>query len=208
MSISGLLHKKLIYSRRMERLSGLLSKELASCRALEKGTKVLDLGCGDGKIDSIIMKRMPTVSIEGIDILVRDMTYIPVTGYDGQHIPFEDDSFDVIMVVDVLHHTDDPAKVFKEICRVSAKYIVIKDHIRTGLWSYIKLKMMDHVGNAHYHVRSPYNYLDKKQWEQLFDTNRLEVRRMCTDLELYTGVFHLLFDRKLHFIATLEKLSC
>lgn len=206
MSLSGYFHKKVVYSRRMDRLSKLMADRLKSLEHdLKKRISVLDLGCGDGKIDSLIMKRLPFVQIEGIDVLVRDETYINVSKYDGKHIPFADGSYDAVMVVDVLHHTDRPEKVFEEICRVSNKYILIKDHIRTGSVSYIKLRAMDHVGNAHYHVRSPYNYLTDEQWKHMYSQNKLKLIKIDTDLHLYKGIFHLLFDRNLHFIAILEK---
>lgn len=43
------LHNKLIYSRRMQRLTELLMPLLVN------SSRVLDVGCGDGKIDSLIL---------------------------------------------------------------------------------------------------------------------------------------------------------
>lgn len=206
MSLSGYFHKKMIYSRRMDRLSNLLADRIKRLENdLNGRISVLDLGCGDGKIDSLIIKKLPSVQIEGIDVLVRDETYINVSKYDGEHIPFTDGSYDTVMAVDVLHHTDSPEQIFKEICRVSGRYIIIKDHFCTGLMSYIKLRVMDYVGNAHYHVRLPYKYLADEQWRYMYSQNKLRLLQIDTDLHLYKGLLHLLFDQKLHFIAILEK---
>ena len=71
--------------------------------------------------------------------------------------------------------------------------------------SYIKLRVMDYVGNAHYHVRLPYKYLTDEQWRHMYSENELELLRIDTDLHLYKGLFHMLFDKKLHFIAILAK---
>ena len=125
--------------------------------------------------------------------------------YDGKTIPYEDNSFDTVMTIDVLHHTDNPMEIVKEMTRVSSKYIVIKDHIKTGFISYLKLRAMDYVGNAHYHVRLPYNYLTQKQWNEIFEANGLGVKEINYNLNLYKGLFHLLFDRKLHFTVKLQK---
>ena len=206
MSLSGYFHKKMIYSRRMDRLSSLLADRIKGLGNDPGGcASVLDLGCGDGKIDSLIMEKLPSVQIEGIDVLVRDETYINVSRYDGENIPFTDGSYDAVMAVDVLHHTDSPEKIFKEICRVSDRYVIIKDHVCTGLMSYIKLRVMDYVGNAHYHVRLPYKYLTDEQWRHMYSEHELELLRIDTDLHLYKGLFHMLFDQKLHFIAILAK---
>lgn len=169
------------------------------------GGGVLDVGCGDGKIDSLLMSEKKGLSIKGIDVLVRPDTYIEVTEYDGIHIPYEDNSFDTVMAIDVLHHTDDPSVVFAEMVRVAKNYIVIKDHIKAGFISYLKLRAMDYVGNAHYKVRLPYNYLKRSQWQKMIDDNNLEIEVWNTKLNLYTGIFHLLFDRKLHVIFKLKK---
>ena len=196
-------HDKLVYSRRMMRLTELLSEMLQNNGGGYKN--ILDVGCGDGLIDNCLMRENTEIRITGIDVLVRPNTFIEVTEYDGHHIPLEDNAVDTVMAIDVLHHTDNPGELIKEMTRVASSTVIIKDHIKSGLVSYIKLRSMDYVGNAHYHVRLPYNYLTKKEWEELFLKNNLEVQEYLSDLHLYTGLFHALFDRNLHFIAMLKK---
>jgi 2-polyprenyl-3-methyl-5-hydroxy-6-metoxy-1,4-benzoquinol methylase len=172
---------------------------------LENSSKVLDVGCGDGKIDSYLLTQNKNISIKGIDVLVRPDTYVEVEEYDGKIIPYEDNSYDTLMVIDVLHHTDKPSDMVAELARVSSKYVIIKDHMKSGWISYLKLRMMDYVGNAHYHVRLPYNYQTAEQWEKIFQDNKLKLVKIERHLNLYTGLFHILFDSNLHFIAVLEK---
>lgn len=193
------IHNKLIYSRRMHRLAEVISV------ALEDSHNILDVGCGDGKIDLYLMQKNPALKITGIDVLVRPETYIDVIKYDGYHIPLKDNAVDTVMIIDVLHHVDEPALLMKELARVCSSTIIIKDHIKSGPFSYVKLRLMDYVGNAHYHVRLPYNYLTKKEWKGLFQDNRLTILNCKTNLNLYSGIFHLFFDRNLHFIAKLHK---
>lgn len=152
--ITKVFHDKVVYSKRMSRLSELLTPLLSDSKS------VLDVGCGDGKIDSLLLhKSKNNFDIKGIDVLVRPDTYIDVTEYDGSHIPYENNSFDTVIAIDVLHHTDDPGVVFAEMVRVAKSTIIVKDHVKSGWISYFKLRAMDYVGNAHYHVRLPYNYL-------------------------------------------------
>lgn len=200
--ITKTFHDKVVYSRRMSRLTELLTPLLADSKS------VLDVGCGDGKIDSLLLnKSKEKFDIKGIDVLVRPDTYIEVIEYDGSHIPYEDGSFDTVMAIDVLHHTDDPGVVLAEMVRVAKSTVIIKDHVKSGLISYCKLRAMDYVGNAHYHVRLPYNYLTKRQWNDYVKKFELKVAIEKTDLNLYTGIFHILFDRKLHIIMKLEKMG-
>ena len=53
--------------------------------------------------------------ITGIDVLVRDHTHIPVVKFDGTSIPFPDRSFDTLVFVDVLHHTNDPVLLLRDL---------------------------------------------------------------------------------------------
>jgi len=169
---------------------------------LEDVEKVLDVGCGDGKIDNLIMQKK-TVDISGVDVLVREDTYIKVREFDGEHLPFEDNSFDAVLFVDVIHHIDNPGIILSEAKRVAKRKIIIKDHLSKSKLDDITLKFMDYVGNAHYGVRLPYNYMSKKQWEELFSMFNLNTENWNERLSLYPFPFTLFFDRKLHFIAKL-----
>jgi hypothetical protein len=55
------------------------------------------------------MQSRGNIDIQGIDVLVRPNTLIPVTPFEGDHLPFANGSFDCVLFVDVLHHTADQA---------------------------------------------------------------------------------------------------
>jgi SAM-dependent methyltransferase len=81
---------------------------------------VLDIGCGDGTIGSLIARLRPDISIQGVEFLVRPGCKIACHAFDGLSLPFPDASFDVCVFVDVLHHTQDPAVLLREAVRGSA----------------------------------------------------------------------------------------
>jgi SAM-dependent methyltransferase len=164
---------------------------------------ILDIGCGDGTIDQQILHLRPDVSISGIDLFVRPDARIPVEVFNGNHIPYEDASFDVALFVDVLHHTEDPRIILSQAKRVAKKAIVIKDHFRNGFLADTRLRIMDWVGNAAHGVALPYNYWSRREWTAAFRSLSLEPDEIISRLGLYPIPASLFFDRDLHFIARL-----
>jgi SAM-dependent methyltransferase len=193
----GALHQRLVFPRRVRVLANHLSGLIPA------GSRILDVGCGDGTIDSVILRQRGDVSIEGVDVLVRPQSQIPVRPFDGSTIPYPNKTFDIVMFVDVLHHTEDPRVLLREAARVG-KAILIKDHFRQGFLAGPTLRFMDWVGNAHHGVALPYNYWTKAQWTAAFEALHLHANAMNESLNLYPPPVSWLFDRSLHFVALLE----
>ena len=194
-----LLHQHLVFGRRVQVLADLLS------RLIPAGSTVLDVGCGDGRIAREVMQRQPSVHITGIDVLLRQHCHIPVQQFDGSIIPFPDGTFDLVMFVDVLHHTMAPGRLLKEAARVSNDFLLIKDHLRKGLFAGTTLRVMDWVGNFTKGVVLPYNYLTAKEWTQLYQAAGFRPLETIDRLGLYPWPFNLAFGRSLHFVTLLGK---
>jgi ubiquinone/menaquinone biosynthesis C-methylase UbiE len=95
------------------------------------GCKVLDIGCGLGAIDELLVREHGANSVIGVDIdpqLVERMhTRMARAGLsdrikgrrvDGGPLPFEAASFDVVFSKDSLVQIPDKAAIFAEILRV------------------------------------------------------------------------------------------
>jgi len=193
-----LVHGGFIFGRRVK----VLSESLA--RQMPPSARILDIGAGDGSMGTNIQKLRPDVTLEGIDVFVREKTAYTVKHFDGEHIPHGDDSFDVALFVDVLHHTKDPLTLILEAARV-ARVVVIKDHLREGVFAEETLKAMDWVGNARHGVVLPYNYWNRLQWDAAFARAHLEKAAWEESLGLYVPGLSMLFDRSLHFVAQLRR---
>jgi SAM-dependent methyltransferase len=193
------VHGNLVFRRRVRVLASHIAPRLPP------GGRVLDVGAGDGSIAAAIAWERPDVAIEGIDVSLRPVAHIPVSQFDGTHIPFADDTFDAIILVDVLHHTDDPAVLLREAARVSKGLVLVKDHLRDQHFSGATLRIMDWVGNRGHDVVLPYNYLSSSAWARVFEAAGLSVEGKEERLGIYPMPFTWLFDREMQVIFTLRK---
>jgi ubiquinone/menaquinone biosynthesis C-methylase UbiE len=194
------IHERHVKSRRAFILHEKLKDLLPNFKAT-----VLDIGCGDGVVAMHLKKSKPNLEIQGIDTLVRPGTAIPVSQFDGQDIPFESESFDLCMFVDVLHHAKSPFILLKEAVRVARHGIIIKDHKVSGLFARQTLKFMDDTHNRRYGVSLPYNYWTEEEWNDAFEKLHLNVFRYERRLNLYPFWADWIFGRSLHFIGFFEK---
>lgn len=192
------IHGGYVYQRRVRILSGLLAAQLPP------GAEVLDVGTGDGLLAHLIRTERPDTRIRGIEVFLRPDSYIEIDRFDGQTIPFAAASFDVVMLVDVLHHTEEPLALLREAARVTRKHILIKDHTADSSFARGVLRLMDWVGGARHGFPLPYNYLSSKDWAAAIDTLGLTKASWQNRLSLYPWPATWLFDGSLHFLADLE----
>jgi SAM-dependent methyltransferase len=96
-----------------------------------KGKVCLDAGFGSGRAMAAMLGAGAN-KVYGIDIspknaataqanLARYQDQIDITTGSVLHMPYEDETFDVVHCYGVLHHTSDPYKGFTECCRVLKK---------------------------------------------------------------------------------------
>ena len=193
------LHKILIFRRRVNVLSAeILSFINPTIKTL------LDVWCGDGAISKLIQNKNKEIKIVGIDVMERPTSSIIIELFDGENIPYHNDSFDCTMLIDVLHHVKNIKQLLTEAKRVSKKFILIKDHQYKSNFDLNVLKFMDYVGNKPHNVIINYNFLNEVEWNSLFDDLGLEVIRKKIKVPLYLFPFNILFGRKLHFICLLQ----
>lgn len=70
---------------------------------------LLDVGCGVGKIHGLLKGKLrevagADVSAESIRVAAKEYNEFEYRTYDGQHLPYEDKSFDMAMAICVFHH--------------------------------------------------------------------------------------------------------
>jgi SAM-dependent methyltransferase len=192
-------HRAFVFERRARVLAEMLAAQIP------QRASVLDIGCGDGTIGSLIAQLRPDIAIQGVEFLVRPDCKIACHAFDGSSLPFPDASFDVCLLVDVLHHTQDPAILLGEAVRVSGSFVLLKDHLDENFLDDATLRFMDWVGNRPHGVVLPYNYQSRREWAQHFSRCGLEETNWTTKVPLYPRPFSLLVGRGLHFVSLLRK---
>jgi ubiquinone/menaquinone biosynthesis C-methylase UbiE len=90
--------------------------------------QVLDIGCGQSPY-RFLLKKCDTV-YKGIDIVDAnnfDYTNSDITPFDGEHIPFDDNTFDAIVCTEVLEHVFNYQALVNEmyrVCKTGAKGVI------------------------------------------------------------------------------------
>ena len=200
--------------RLIERLHGwhhhnrrlrVLSRRMAAL--IPEDARVLDVGCGDGLLTRRIGDCRRDIEVSGVDVMVRANTHVPVQAFDGQEIPHADGSFDAVMLVDVVHHAEDPVVLLREAARVARSSVLLKDHTLRGNLAGPVLAFMDRTSNHRHGVHSPCNYFTPAQWRAAISELPLAVDVWDTDLALYPWGSRWLFERSLHFVARLNVAS-
>jgi SAM-dependent methyltransferase len=199
LSWMGSWHRALVSPRRTQILAGLLAAQIPP-RA-----SVLDIGCGDGTIGSLLAQRRPDIAIQGVEFLARPECKIECRAFDGVSLPFPDGSFDLCLFVDVLHHTQDPGVLLREAARVSRSWVLLKDHLDENVFDHLTLRFMDWVGNRPHGVVLMYNYQSRRKWKEYFLECGLAEMNWSTQVPLYPSPVSLLVGRGLHFVSLLRK---
>jgi SAM-dependent methyltransferase len=89
-------------------------------------TRVLDLGCGAGDSVDLFRSLSPNVGWVGVDIAdspevrERRRTDAEFVTFDGERLPFDDSSFELVYCKQVLEHVRRPAALIREVARVLA----------------------------------------------------------------------------------------
>lgn len=103
-------------------------------RLLPKGLTgpILDAGCGDGALSLELERATGVAQVVGMDLSVRraerargkivGVHFASGSIYD---LPFPDDAFELVLCTDLLEHLDDPHAAFRELARVSRRYVLI-----------------------------------------------------------------------------------
>lgn len=122
---------------------------------------VLEAGLGEGEVTHRIRQRYPTARFVGIDLpdpgLASAWSQRKLLGTfaDVHRLPFGDESFDLILAIEVLEHVLDPLGALEELARVGSGDAVLSVP-REPIWRLANLargKYMRTLGNTPGHIQ-------------------------------------------------------
>ena len=146
-------------------------------RQSDQALCILDVGAGEGYVGEALSQRL------GADVELIDVAdfrparmSLPLRIFDGRILPYDDDSFDVIVLSFVLHHTEDPALILSECHRVSRGQVIVLESVYGGPLHRRFLRWADRLTNR---IRSSglmraqeenLHFRSESEWRALFDS--------------------------------------
>lgn len=92
---------------------------------------ILDVGCGEGIMLTRLAKIINPQKIVGIDlskpalaVAKKNIPTARLIQMDAMELAFADNSFDLVLLLEVLEHLRDPLQAIKEAKRVTSKYCI------------------------------------------------------------------------------------
>lgn len=157
-------------------------------------SRVLDIGGRWGFYAGPLARRGHCPVI--LDVVRPRLQNAPVVLYDGRTMPFPDKSFDVSLLITVLHHIADMDRVVQEARRVTrGQVIVVEDlyhHPLGRFWTVVRDSFYNFEWIGH-----PRGFKTRPQWEAYFKNAGLKLRscrevftRLC-GLRILNGIFVL-----------------
>ncbi|MFC1804618.1 class I SAM-dependent methyltransferase [Candidatus Omnitrophota bacterium] len=92
-----------------------------------QGKSILDVGCGNGTF-MYYFSRMTNSRVVGIDIsdaMLSNNRSDDLVKASADSLPFKDASFDIVFGANLLHHTENPELILREMKRVCREHIVL-----------------------------------------------------------------------------------
>ncbi len=94
---------------------------------------ILDAGCGEGFVTSLLFQNFPQAKISGIDADPDAIAYarsqlppeIQFSVGDVYQIEAKDNQFDLVCATEVLEHLQYPEQALGELLRVAKKYLIV-----------------------------------------------------------------------------------
>ena len=167
---------------------------------------VLDIGAGDGRLGAFMETFRPETKVFGVETMIRTGTRAlrDLAQFDGKLIPFGNKCFDISLLCDVLHHTNTPEQLLREVKRVTRDRIIIKDHFYENLFEKRLLYVLDLLGNFRFGVSVAGNYFGRSEWRTLVSDVRAASVEIHTEVPLRKGLLKRLFHNGLEIILVLN----
>lgn len=152
------IYAQLVYYKRLKFCLKAIKKHTRFPK--EAAFKFTDIGCGFGVFMRIMGKEYPNAKLYGIDKrekeqlqhgakLVNNKNAELIQG-DALNLPYENNSFDIVLTTDVLEHVNDPIKGLNEIKRIIKPHGLVVILVPTELFLFKALRRL--FGKRKFHA--------------------------------------------------------
>ena len=147
---------------------------------LEAGQTMLDLGAGTGFMARWLQAKtgVRPALCDLVDYSNRDRSLPFIHQTDPGHVPVEDGSFDVVLMMFVFHHIarwEDQERLLDEAMRIARHRIVIAEDTPTSRLDRVCNVFWDRVLNLRHGVPTPFTFRSVDGWIELFKARSLSI---------------------------------
>jgi ubiquinone/menaquinone biosynthesis C-methylase UbiE len=107
-------------------LVGRFLRRVSEVAATERPRRVLEVGCGEGIVLATLAARLPGTRFDGLELdeMALEQARVRCPGAklvrgDACELPFGDQSFDLVVCLEVLEHLPEPVRALRELRRVA-----------------------------------------------------------------------------------------
>lgn len=139
---------------------------------IKNSKKLVDIGSGTGDVAFLLKESGKDVTAVDVADFHGPRMVKPII-YDGSKLPFPDKSFDIALLLMVLHHTPNPELIFDEASRVAKDVVVIETSYTNPAnrwWTIVS----DAMGNLRLEAFWS-SYKTDEEWRKLFTKKNFEV---------------------------------
>ena len=104
-----------------------------------------------------------------------NVSSLPLVRFDGTSLPFEDDTFDFALFIDVLHHAEDQKRILEDAMRVAPR-VIVSEPLHENVVERISANITDNLQFILYGMALACNHFRKRDLIQFFEfiTKRIE----------------------------------
>ena len=169
----------------------------------EPFSDLLDCGCGSGPMLTLLHEKYPEKHYTGIDLTpkmievakAKNMKNVDLVVGDCENLPFEAESFDVVICCESFHHYPDPQSFFNSVYRVLRPNgrLILRDIT-------MKSSAVRWFCN---HIEMPLIHLAGKGDVRIY--GREEIKKLCRNAGLHMESFEIRGFCRMHCVARKPK---
>lgn len=135
---------------------------------LQGGQHIVEIGAGNGLVAQMLHDTTGA-DFTLLDVVDYNRSQLPMHVYDGKTLPFPDNSFDLAMLVFVLHHNPDPRPVMREALRVARHGVLVVENDTRGVIKKPLTRMIDSTEFLRRGVPPCYMTKSAAEWREFFE---------------------------------------